>query len=192
MSGDWTETYTGRKFYPKEPARTNICINDIAHALSYQCRYNGHTRKFYSVAEHSVLLAREAKDLAYPTEFIMTALLHDAAEAYIGDLPGPIKDALPEFNWMEDQLNDRIARHFPIVYPFPHEIIELDNQIVHDERTMLMGRNENVWRSDSLEPLNVIIECWRPLLAQNRFLESYRLILDRMESGRWFRDLRHV
>ena len=112
--GPWIQTYTGRAFYPLNPGRSDISIADIAHALSMQCRFTGHTRRFYSVAEHSVmveamgsqiLLRREAERNSgkfsappKPTSEIvqqsLALLLHDAAEAYIGDLTTPLKHGL--------------------------------------------------------------------------------------------------
>jgi len=66
-TGDWMHTYTGMKFYPMEPNPSDICIEDIAHALSMQCRYNGHTLQFYSVAQHCVLMSRHIENYADST-----------------------------------------------------------------------------------------------------------------------------
>ena len=84
--GDWIQTMSGVIFYPLDPRPEEIRIEDIAHALSHQCRFAGHCREFYSVAEHSVRVSREL-----PQEFMLWGLLHDASEAYLVDLPRPIK-----------------------------------------------------------------------------------------------------
>lgn len=84
---DWMQTYTGRRFYPFEPSGDDMCIQDIAHALSLLCRYNGHCLGFYSVAQHSVMVSLHCK---YP----LHGLLHDADEAYLGDISRPVKRSL--------------------------------------------------------------------------------------------------
>jgi uncharacterized protein len=84
--GEFLETASGRKFYPLDPDPDEVCIEDIATALSNQCRYSGHTRYHYSVATHSYWVAALC-----PPEAKLWALLHDAAEAYLVDLPRPIK-----------------------------------------------------------------------------------------------------
>lgn len=108
---DWVQTYTGARFYPLEPDAELIRIEDIAHSLSMQCRYTGHTARFYSVAEHSVVLAREFHT---GWHYRLVALLHDASEAYLSDVPRPLK-RLPEFAFYreaEDRLQEMIFDKF--------------------------------------------------------------------------------
>lgn len=109
------QTYKGEAFDPKNGKITDISIDDISHALSNLCRYAGHCRKFYSVAEHSVLVSRIIKEL-WPKDLDSqwAGLLHDATEAYVGDVPTPIKVLLPKYELMEDQLADKIAKRFKI------------------------------------------------------------------------------
>lgn len=87
--GDWMMTYSGRAFWPLDPRADEIDPLDIAHALSMLCRYGGHVRRFYSVAEHCVLMSH-----AVAPEHALWALLHDATEAYMVDLPRPINRIL--------------------------------------------------------------------------------------------------
>lgn len=108
---DWMQTYTGARFYPLEPDAELIRIADIAHALSNICRFGGHSARFYSVAEHSVLLSRE---FFAGWHYKLVALLHDAAEAYLGDVPRPLK-YLPEYAFYreaEDRLQAMILDKF--------------------------------------------------------------------------------
>lgn len=90
--GDWLQTHTGVHFYPLDPRPEEIDITDIAHSLALQCRWAGHVKQHYSVAEHCVRVSR-----IVPKEDALWALLHDAAEAYLIDLPRPLKN-LPEFS----------------------------------------------------------------------------------------------
>jgi len=85
-------TFTGKRFYFFNVTPDDIDIEDIIHSLCNSCRYNGHSNRFYSVAEHSLLTAKIA-----PREFELAALLHDAAEAYITDIPRPLKQLLNEY-----------------------------------------------------------------------------------------------
>lgn len=102
---DWKQTYTGKKFYPLEPDAELICIDDIARALSMICRYGGHVGRFYSVAEHSFILSQE---FFSGWHYRLVALLHDAAEAYLGDLVRPLKH-LPQFTFYRDA-EDRLLK----------------------------------------------------------------------------------
>jgi hypothetical protein len=88
---DWIRTFTGKRFYPLQPRLQDIDIADIAHALSLQCRFTGHCKRHYSVAEHSLIVAS-----LVPEEQQMQALLHDASEAYLTDVPRTLK-RLPEY-----------------------------------------------------------------------------------------------
>lgn len=117
MSATWIQTYTGKVFDFTSFGPTDICLEDIAYALSRQCRFNGHTERFYSVAEHSLLVSALAFEYAEdadmrPSERDACArygLLHDAAEAYVGDIVTPLKRALPTIvrEYLDD-LHDRI------------------------------------------------------------------------------------
>lgn len=99
----YIRTFTGIKFTPLSPRLEDIDIRDIAHALSNLCRFTGHTPVFYSVAEHSVLVSK----LVEP-KYALGALLHDASEAYLNDIAGPIKPFFPEYVKAEKKLQDLI------------------------------------------------------------------------------------
>ena len=108
--GDWFQTYSGRQFWPCDPKPEEIYLVDIAHALSNQCRFAGHCQRFYSVAQHSVIVSEQV-----PFEHAVWGLLHDAAEAYLVDLPRPIKRHSVlgrEYKLLEEQLQTCIAWRF--------------------------------------------------------------------------------
>lgn len=131
--GDWIQTYTGKKFYPLDPRQEEIDIEDIAHSLSLQCRFNGCCDLFYSIAQHSVNCAEfcarvyhkedqfwQEFNLDYAEEkieyddMVLWALLHDSAEAYCADVPKPIKPYLTNYKEIEDNIMDAIAEKFQL------------------------------------------------------------------------------
>lgn len=172
----WVETYTGVAFYFNKPTVEMIKLADVAHALAYLCRYNGHSKHFYSVAEHSYHMAQWLLDEGYSVKTALTGLLHDVAEAYIGDMPRPIKVTMPNFKAMEARIEAVAKDRFDIIYPFPHIIKQLDSRILNDERGQVMQKSEHEWGTDSLEPLGVEIQFWDPFYAESQFLSmAYKL-----------------
>lgn len=119
------------------PDPDSIDIEDIAHGLSNTCRFGGHTYNFFSVAEHSVSVARHQ---LVPDDLKMTALLHDATEAYMCDLPRPIKRNLPGYKSAEENLMLIIANKFGLEFPFPDIIKKIDNHQLEIEHEYLMLR----------------------------------------------------
>lgn len=134
--GLWIHTYKGHQFYAFDPREDDIDIDDIAHALALTCRYSGHCNKFFSVAQHSVLVS-----FLVPEEQALAALLHDAPEAYLTDIPRPIKHMLNEygvpFSDVEDRIYKVIAKKYGCQYPLPNEVHEIDHHIVADEAEIL-------------------------------------------------------
>lgn len=104
MEYDYITTYTGVHFYPMNPKREDIHVEDIAHALSLICRGNGQVRTFYSVGEHCINCALEAEARGYSTKVILACLLHDACESYMSDVPRPFKKFLKDYIVLEDQM----------------------------------------------------------------------------------------
>ena len=105
-------TYTGLHFDPVEPDAEKIRIGDIAHALSLLCRANGHVTHFYSVAQHSIVCAKEAEARNLSRKIRLACLLHDASEAYLSDVTRPVKPQLPFYLEVETRLQDLIWRRF--------------------------------------------------------------------------------
>jgi len=134
--GHWTTTFTGKKFHYLDPQPDEIDIEDIAHALSLTCRYGGHCKMFYSVGEHSIRVAE-----IVPEELKLQALLHDAAEAYLTDLPRPIKHDIPEFMEIENRIQGIISMKFNILYPrcFHEPIKQADNILLATEARDLVN-----------------------------------------------------
>lgn len=167
--GDWIQTFTGKQFWPLDPRPGDFVIEDIAHALSNTCRYNGHCRRFYSVAEHSVHVARAAAP-----EHKLAALLHDAAEAYIADVPRPIKPLLKGYKSIEGDIEAALAERFGFTWPFHDDVHELDHRILSDEYEHLMAK-ATPWSKwlDDFPPLGITLPCWQPNQAKFWFLTMF-------------------
>lgn len=165
--GDWMMTYTGRKFFPLDPRPDDIDLRDIAWGQAHQCRYNGHGRFFYSVAEHSVLLSRHFNETLPARE----ALLHDAAEAYIGDVIRPLKRSLPQFIEIESKLERVIFGRFNLPATLRDEVKAADTAILTDERNRLFDPSvceAHGWAARA--GLGVVIEGWAPVTAFRMFM----------------------
>jgi uncharacterized protein len=135
-------TFSGAWFYPNDPQPDEITVLDIAHALSHQCRYNGHCPEFYSVAQHAVICSTVARELGLDETVQFEALMHDAAEAYVSDLPRPVKMLLPEYYALEQRVQAGIAAKYGFVAVMSGEVREIDNRVLHTEaRDMSLGFN---------------------------------------------------
>lgn len=169
-AGDWIQTATGRQFWPMDPRPDEIHLEDVAHALSMLCRFTGHCRHFYSVAEHSVLLSH-----AVSRENALWALLHDATEAYLVDVPRPVKPFLPGYKEAEAVLEEAVARRFGLPLPVPQEVRDADRRILTDEATQNMAPPPVPW-STTTEPLGVRLRFWSPDIAKHHFLARFHAL----------------
>lgn len=132
MNKPFITTYSGAKFYPDDMNISDIPIEDIAHALAHNCRYNGHVERFYSVAEHCV-----AVGLCVPEEDRFAGLMHDVCEAFMPDMPRPLKGCIPGFDEFEERLEKAVADAFEIPWPLPESVRYVDKNIVKDEALVL-------------------------------------------------------
>jgi len=165
-TGDWIETFSGLKFYPLDPQPEDICIEDIAHALALQCRYNGHSRVFYSVAEHSVRMSR--LDLPGCPKW---RLMHDAAEAYISDVPSPIKPMLRGFKKIEESISMIIGKKYSLGIPNHTEIKYADMVMLAMEKRDILMQGGPQWRIELPNPLfKHKIHPWKWQKAKTEFL----------------------
>jgi predicted RNase H-like nuclease len=138
---DYILTYTKTKFYPLEPVQSDIHIEDIAHALSFMTRANGHCKHFYSVAQHSINCGKEAKSRGYSERVQLGCLLHDANESYISDLTRPVKHNLSEYFVIEEKLQSTIYARFGLGDLSEDEqaqIKDVDDALLHFEFAALM------------------------------------------------------
>ena len=165
----YIETYSGEKFYFLNPEPDMIHIEDIAHALANQCRFTGHSSRFYSVAEHSIYVSNQCKNR-------MAGLLHDASEAYLTDVASPVKPHLHNYKTLEDNLMKAIATRFNFKYPFEEEVHIADKTQLLIEAKYLIRSKGKDWINYDPELVSKGIKpaCWVPQLAEGYFLELFR------------------
>lgn len=176
--GGWINTYTGRKVYPLDLRPEDIDIRDIAHALALECRYLNHSSVHYSVAQHSVLLSRWV-----PAEFALDALLHDAEEAYLGDLARPLK-VLPQFAfWREaGKKAAAVIQQALGIGPEPAEVKRLDHMMCGVEATRVMNTHPD-WTFQPSPPEWRIERVWDWREAEALFLSRYGFLTGKRVVG---------
>lgn len=159
-------TYLGNRFFPLEGIIDNIHLEDIAHGLAYQCRFNGQTSEFYSIAQHSLMVA----DIV-PPELRLAALLHDASEAYLGDVVKPLKALLANYKAIELNVETMIAHHFGIENMFDPRIKQADMIALATEKRDLMPHSAEDWSYlRGFKPLPAAIAPMSPTEAKRVFL----------------------
>ena len=166
----WFQTFTGIKFDPRKATAKDIFIEDIGHALSQYCRFGGHTRHFYSVAQH-VCLCHDYMP-AQPV-LRLQALLHDASEAYLGDVVKPLKIVLHDYLKIEKRLERIIMKRFGLPYPILPQVKHVDLDALATERRDLV-RPGHVWpHIVGIEPWPETIMPWAPAVAKEQFLSRF-------------------
>lgn len=146
--GNWMQTATGRKFYPSDPRAEDICIDDIAHALAHVCRFGGHTPAHYSVAQHSVFVSQVVEQLGGSAEEVRYGLLHDASEAYLGDVVWPLKRC-PEmagYRALEKRVEAAIEERFGLPAEMPAIVKHADLVLLATEKRDVMGHDQSSGR----------------------------------------------
>ncbi len=164
-------TFTGKKFYPLDPVLDDISIMDIAHGLSNVCRYGGQCKTFYSVAQHSVLVSKYVSP-----ENAKWGLLHDAAEAYVGDVIHPLKttDYFEIYREVENKLMAAICERFDLPLEQPAEIHEFDLIVRHTEMRDFGSVPEEHWINE--DKLKLVIKPMTPMDAKIYFLKRFEAL----------------
>ena len=164
-------THEGHYFNFLTPETSKFSIRTIAHALSNICRFNGHTRAHYSVAEHCVHVARLC-----PDEHKLSGLLHDAAEAFVGDVASPLKQLLPEYKVIEQRVEAEIFKRFALPSKLHQSVKHADLVMLATERRDLMPAKGGEWGILlNIRPsFDEIKTPWTPAEAYDRFISTYR------------------
>lgn len=171
MMSPTIQTNDGHYFNILEPCPSTISIQGIAHALSHICRFTGHVSQFYSVAQHSIMAS-----LIVPSDMAREALLHDAAEAYIGDVSTPLKMLLPEYKAIEKNVERVIAERFALEWaPTTQALVKKADLIMlaTEKRDFFMHvEGEREWKClDGIEPLGLTLKPWPPEKARLAFIQ---------------------
>jgi hypothetical protein len=167
---DWIQTYTGKQFWPLAQREADICVEDIAHALSNLCRYAGHCEQFYSVAQHSVLVSVYCD----PAD-ALHGLLHDASEAYLIDMPRPIKRSIgmEAYRDAEGHLQRLIFQRFGLHPDEPPSVKRADNALLRTEQRDLMKPAPVEWQDNREGALSLKIVPMAPGVAERLFLARF-------------------
>jgi uncharacterized protein len=174
-AGPYLQTVSGRWVNPFDPDPAQLDPGDIARALANQCRFGGHCRAFYSVAQHSVIVSRLVEERGGDAEDVFAALMHDAAEAYLGDMPHPLKHRSPlgaAFREAERRLEAVIRRRFAIKPDVP-EIKRADRALLATERRAFSAEEWHWPELEGVAPLDLALEPWPPDEAARAFLARY-------------------
>lgn len=157
-----------------DPQPDQFTLRDIAGALSKICRFGGQIERFYSVAEHSVMCAEQAEADGFPLDTQIAALMHDAAEAFVGDVVKPLKIMLAEYPAIEDRVESVIAEKFTIDFRGEREVVrEIDRAMLIAERRQLFSRDDVEWFGENeVRKLSVDFQCWNPRDAEHWFLKT--------------------
>ena len=166
----WIQLVDGTPFWPLDARPEEVRIEHIAHALSNLCRFTGHVRKFYSVAQHSVLVS-----YACAPADALAGLLHDASEAYLTDIARPVKHspAMESYRTAERRLERVIARAFGLAEEMPESVRLADEALLATEKRDLMAKGDLPWRGALAAPLPDTIVPWLPEEARAAFLTRH-------------------
>ncbi len=173
--GPFLQTVSGRRVNPFDPDPSQIDVGDIARALANVCRFGGHSRVFYSVAQHSVIVSELVEQRGGDAEDVFAALMHDASEAYLGDMPHPIKhrSALgAAFKAAEEHLELVLRERFRIKADVP-EIKRADRALLATERRVFSAENWHWPELDGVEPLDLELVAWPPDEAAAAFSRRF-------------------
>lgn len=179
--GDYIRTYSGERFYVLDPRPEEIDIQDIAHHLSLVCRFVGGIRTMYSVAEHSVRVSDWLMDATGDVELALWGLLHDASEAYLGDVTRPLKQSWLMFGYrfIERRVSAAIAQRFELRGGEPASVKEVDARIciteARDLRIAARGDISGVRRG--YQPLPITIKPWTSAVAERQFLARFERLM---------------
>jgi uncharacterized protein len=176
------QTVSGRWIDPLAPNVDLIDIGDIAQALANACRFGGHSRRFYSVAQHSAIVSDVCLERGASADEGLVALLHDAGEAYLVDLPHPLKhrsDLGPPFRRVEKVLEAAIQARFELGPP-PADMKAIDRSLLATERATFTSTVDPWPELEGFDPLPIEIDPWDPERAHQEFLARF----ERLEAAR--------
>lgn len=164
-------TISGRYFTFSRPQDYKFDIEEVGHSLSNICRYTGHVREFYSVAQHSVLVS-----YCVPEPDVKTAFGHDFGESVLGDVSSPLKAQLEDYKAREYVVEKEIARQFGLIFPHPPSVKSADLRVMLAEMRDL---KDGYISADypGLKPIDYPIRPMEPKMAFTYFMNRWEEIL---------------
>ena len=159
---------SGNYFNFVDPEGSDFTIEDIAHGLAMTSRFGGQCKRFYSVAEHSFCAAWQVAP-----QFAFAALMHDAAEAFIGDIPRPLKMILPDYKHIEERIESAVLGRFGIETPLPDEVKAIDLAMLATEQRQVMDNYDDWAPIRGVVPLPIYLPFWSPKQAKAQFLQRF-------------------
>lgn len=163
----WVNTYSGKKFDFLNTDPDSIDIYDIAWALSRQVRWLGHTDRPYTIAEHCC----HVHDLFDEDCYRVQGLMHDASEAYMGDIPLPLKQLLPNYKRIEKEVMLAIANKFEFSYPLDETVVEYDTRMLINESEDIISLKAEPFTLVGERLNGVNIQCWTPTRGYSEFIQ---------------------
>jgi len=163
--------HSGNYFDFLSPETSQFTIEDIAHGLSNTCRFVGQCGEFYSVAQHSIQVSAHL-----PPEHAYAGLMHDAAEAFIGDVSKPLKDLLPEYRAIEKHVEAAVFTRFDVLQPMPPDVKRMDIAMLATEQRLLMANRDDWDYTRGHDALPIDIHPMSPKVAKAVFLARYRML----------------
>lgn len=174
-------TRTGHYFKFLAPEQSHIDIGTIAYALAHICRFTGHTRHFYSVAQHSVLVSH-----LVPPAHALAGLLHDAAEAFLGDVATPLKQLLPDYKAIEARVEAAVLERFGLAPVLPPEVRQADLCALMTEARDLMPAESQDWDfGPGIRPHVLTIWPMPSDMARQQFMQRFRVLTTRRLVTDW-------
>ncbi len=163
-------TWSGRYIEPLHPQPEEVCIEDIAHALSRLCRYNGHVQHFLSVARHSIWVAEHVYTLTGDPKLGLQGLLHDGAEAYLSDVPRPVKrsEEMAHFRAIDQRMDEVVMQAFGLEFPIPEVVMQADRDVLLKVELPSPAGARHTWSSTPQED-------------EHDFLQKYHYLTDKIE-----------
>ena len=180
--GPWQQTGTGGAFFLADPRADEVMLEDVAQALSLQCRYNGHCTEFYSVAQHACMVAKWMEQDGHPVEAAYAGLHHDSAEAYTGDLVSQVKYVVPEIRAMEDRVEAAVNEAFRVQSGWRHLTKDYDMIALATEVRDFMPENKTEFSWGALPtPRDELLVSWTPDHAMMHFMIQHNRLCSLIE-----------
>lgn len=183
--GTWMQLRGGRRFYPLDPRAEEVFIEDIAHSLSRQIRYNGLSDMDLCVAQHSVNAAWLADMLGYETDVQLVALMHDAAETFMADMIRPLKVEFPDYRALENKVMDVINERFNLPSIDHNTIKYFDNLCLSWEKRDMYWSAEKWPNMLEVPKFCPIMTTWTPNYSKTRFMDLFNKLIPEVDHVRY-------